>query len=91
MGDMIPPHALPTGQHQEYPAGSSSHQYERDVPEEGINSRKGPKPSLAERYGHFVPRLYACKLSRWGEGRRLLPHAVTHCCSHDIFFDSQES
>ena len=23
----------------------------------------------------------ACPLSRWGEGRRLLPHAVTHCCS----------
>lgn len=44
---MLPAHNL--AEKQEYPAGSSSHQYEREVQEDGINSRKGPKPSLAER------------------------------------------
>ena len=44
---MLPVHAM--SGNQEYPAGSSSHHYERELHEEGINSRKGPKPSLAER------------------------------------------
>lgn len=47
MAEMVQVHTL--SDNQEYMAGSSSHQYEREVPEEGINSKKGSKPSLAER------------------------------------------
>lgn len=91
MADMIAAHALSAGQHQEYPAGSSSHQYEREVPEEGANSRKGPKPSLAERLESVFATICARPLSRPGEGRRLMPHAVTHCCSHTPNLTLQES
>lgn len=51
--DILPAHALPPK--QEYPNESVSQQYEHQAQEDGVNSKKGLKPSLAERLA-FCPR-----------------------------------